>query len=566
LSAEIGQVLKNISIVKKMLGVIMLLSFAAAGTTWLAYSQLTGVTQTFNNVGLSEEAAREAMDLRIDIVAISRMTYQLALDAENAADYRDQNKRRVDEMLDRLPKLEAVADAEEIRQLDTVRTSLKSYFSKIEQMIDVAERSPEDSAAINAALDVALQGQKTVTDNVKVYSNYSSAKMATLRESASENARSAASSLVIIAALAVIFSIALGIWISRFGIAKPISRIVDTFKELARGNLDVAIEGTERTDEIGDLAKTAHYFREQAGENARLALENEDEKARAEEKRQAELHKMAAQFEEAVGGIVQSVSAAASQLETFAREMYETANVTSERSGTVATASEEASSNVETVASATEELTASVQEISGQVDRSNSISDEAVRDADSAASKVHGLSSAAQKIGDIVELISGIAAQTNLLALNATIEAARAGDAGKGFAVVAAEVKELADQTARATTEIADQIAEIQSSTDESATAINGVATTIGKVKEISTAVAASVEQQAAATQEIAHNIQQAAMGTMEVSRSIGTVTEAATKSSATANEVLQASGDLAKQSEFLQSELSRFLATIRAA
>ncbi|TWI81856.1 methyl-accepting chemotaxis protein [Roseibium hamelinense] len=558
--------LKNISIVKKMLGVITLLSVASAGTAWFAYNQLDAVTTAFNKVGQSEEAAREAMDLRIDIVAISRMTYQLAVDTENASEYHAQNKRRSEEMLGRLPKLEAVADREQKSQLTAIKSALTAYFSDIEKMIQMAEQAPEDAAAISQALDVALAGQKNVTDTVKAYSQYSAQAMADERARASAEAQSAALNLVVAAALAVLFCIVLGVWISRYGISKPIADIVLTFKEMAKGNLDVAIAGTDRADEIGDLAKTAHFFKEQAENSARMTAEAEKQQATAEAERKRQLTEMAGQFENAVGGIVQSVSAAASQLEGFSREMAETANLTSDRSSTVATTSEEASHNVETVASATEELTASVQEISGQVERSNQISEEAARDADSAAGKVHGLSSAAQKIGDIVELISGIAEQTNLLALNATIEAARAGEAGKGFAVVAAEVKELATQTAKATEEISAQIAGIQSSTNESATAINGVAETISRVKDISTAVAASVEQQAAATQEIASNIQQAAAGTAEVSRSIATVTEAAEKSSSTANQVLQASGDLAKQAEFLRSELDKFLSTVRAA
>ncbi|GGB39083.1 hypothetical protein GCM10011316_08880 [Roseibium aquae] len=558
--------LKNISIVKKMLGVITFLSIAAAGTTWFAYTQLDAVTTAFNQVGQSEEAAREAMDLRIDIVAISRMTYQLALDTGNASEYRAQNKRRSEEMLGRLPKLEAAADNEQKRQLTAIEAALTAYFSDIEKMIQIAEQAPDDAAAIAKALDVALAGQKNVTDTVKVYSQYSAQTMADERARASAAAQSAAMDLVLTAAFAIAICTILGVWISRYGISKPISKIVHTFQEMATGNLDVAIEGTDRADEIGDLAKTADFFKEQSEKSARLTAEAEQQQARAEAERSRQLAEIASQFEDAVGAIVQSVSAAASQLEGFSREMADTASLTSDRSVTVATTSEEASHNVETVASATEELTASVQEISGQVERSNQISEEAARDADSAAVKVQGLSSAAQKIGDIVELISGIAEQTNLLALNATIEAARAGEAGKGFAVVAAEVKELATQTAKATEEISAQIAGIQSSTNESATAINGVAETISRVKEISTAVAASVEQQAAATQEIASNIQQAAAGTTEVSRSIATVTEAAEQSSATANQVLKASGDLAAQAEFLRSELDKFLSTVRAA
>ncbi|WP_319532227.1 methyl-accepting chemotaxis protein [uncultured Cohaesibacter sp.] len=557
---------KNLPIVHKMLSVLALLGLASAGIAWVSYAQLTSLSRTFSQVGLSEEAAREAMDLRIDIVAISRMTYQLATEPQEANSYYAQNKKRADEMLGRLPKLETAANSEEKKQLQDIRTSLTSYFSVIEDMIRTAEGNPDDTAAIKSALDAALEAQKDVTAKVKVYSTYSGELMATKRANSAEQAAFASQSILLTALLAIVLTTVIAVIIANYGISRPIGRIVGILKSLAEGSNVDAIEGADRKDEIGQLAKAAQFFKEQSEENRRITAENESQKARAEEQQRALLHKMANDFEQSVGSIVNSVSSASSQLESFAKEMYDNANKTSIQSDTVATASLEASSNVETVAAATEELTASVQEISSQVDQSNQMSQVAVRDADSAAEKVHGLSSAAQKIGDIVELINGIAEQTNLLALNATIEAARAGEAGKGFAVVAAEVKQLADQTSKATTEIANQITEIQGSTTDSASAINGVAETINQMNQISAAVAAAVEEQAAATREIARNVQQAASGTSEVTSAIGLVTDAASDSSRTANQVLEAAGELATQSDSLQKQLEKFLSTIRAA
>nr|WP_321460117.1 methyl-accepting chemotaxis protein [uncultured Cohaesibacter sp.] len=557
---------KNLSIVHKMLSVVALLSLAAAGIAWVSYTQLTSLSQTFSQVGQSEEAAREAMDLRIDIVAISRMTYQLATEPQEASSYHAQNKKRADEMLGRLPKLENVANSTEKQQLQDIRTSLNAYFGKIDEMISTAEKDPNDTAAIKAALDNALSGQKDVTAKVKVYSNYSGELMATKRQNSAEHAAFASQSILFTALIAIILGIAIAVVIANYGISRPIGRIVRILKSLAEGADVSEIQGADRKDEIGQLAKAALFFKEQSEENRRITAASESQKAQAEEQQRALLHKMAQDFEQSVGSIVNSVSSASSQLEAFAKEMYNNAQKTSHQSETVATASQEASSNVQTVAAATEELTASVHEITTQVDQSNQMSQTAARDADSAAEKVHGLSSSAQKIGDIVELINGIAEQTNLLALNATIEAARAGEAGKGFAVVAAEVKQLADQTSKATTEIATQITEIQSSTTDSASAINGVAETINQMNQISAAVATAVEEQAAATQEIARNVQQAASGTSEVTSAIGLVTDAAGNSSKTANQVLAAAGELAKQSDSLRGELDKFLSTIRAA
>ena len=273
---------------------------------------------------------------------------------------------------------------------------------------------------------------------------------------------------------------------------------------------------------------------------------------------------MADKFEADVKGVVETVSSAATEMQSSAESLTSTAEETNQQSTAVAAASEQATVNVQTVASATEELTASVQEVGRQVQESTRIAEEAVAEAEKTNTQVTGLAAAAQKIGDVVHLINDIASQTNLLALNATIEAARAGDAGKGFAVVASEVKNLATQTAKATEEISQQVAEIQASTNDAVAAIGQIGGTIGKMSEIARTVASSVDEQISATREIAQNIQEAATGTQEVTTNISSVREAAGETGAAATQVLHATKELSKQSEMLKNQVDQFLTEIR--
>lgn len=282
--------------------------------------------------------------------------------------------------------------------------------------------------------------------------------------------------------------------------------------------------------------------------------------------RRQTLDTLAANFEQAVGGIVGIVASAATELQSSAQTMTSSARQTAEQSVMVASASEEATTNVQTVAAATEQLTGSIREINRQIGESARIAAEASRTTDLTAEKIHRLSEAADKIGEIIGMITKIAAQTNLLALNATIEAARAGDAGRGFAIVAQEVKSLAEQTARATTDISAQVGAIQSSTRESVESIKEITGVIAKMNEIASAISAAMDEQSSATQEIAQNVEQAAQGTSAVSANISSVTTAASETGSAASEVLSAASELSQQSEMLRAEVDRFLETVKVA
>ncbi len=372
--------------------------------------------------------------------------------------------------------------------------------------------------------------------------------------------------ITIVVSLATLAILGLAIFFVVSRIVRPISGLTRVMSHLAQGQTDVDIGWTARKDEIGKMAKAVEVFKVNAIEKTQLEVERAEDERKAVEEKRAMLTALADDFEASVGGVVQQVSSAASQMRSSSEAMSSTAEETRQRSTSMAAASEQASANVQTVATAAEELSGSIAEISRQVGQASDIASGAVQQASDTNAKIQGLAEAAQKIGEVVELITDIAEQTNLLALNATIEAARAGDAGKGFAVVASEVKNLANQTAKATDEIGTQISGVQASTQEAVAAIEAIGKTIGEIDEISTGIASAVEEQGAATQEIARNVEQASTGTREVTGSIAEVSQAANDTGAAATQIRDASSALSEQSERLRGEVDRFLEQVRAA
>ena len=468
-----------------------------------------------------------------------------------------------------LSELSALEDA--LTQLDRslVNPQRRALLSQIQKDIPNYHQAVKDLNKVIVARNAIRDGElssdaKAIMESSEAIADSAGEDQTNLQKSVNASLSSAEYLMIIVSAFALVAGLVAAFFIAR-GITKPVLSLTSAMGKLANQDYSTIVPGSERGDELGQMARAVEIFKLNGIRAKELEAEQHEQEKRAEEEKRKMMMDMAEEFDTQIGSVVNSVSAAASQLNASAKLMSDVAVETERQATEASAASQQTSSNVQTVATATEEMTSTISEISVQVGHASRASSDAVDKVSATNVQMSTLAETSSKIGEVVEMISKIAEQTNLLALNATIESARAGEAGKGFAVVASEVKALAGQTAKATEEIALQISEIQSATNQASTSMQDVSQAIQQVNEISAAIASAMEEQTAATSEISNSIHQAAQGTEIVNTSVMSVSKASEEAGAASGQVMSAASELGQQSAILKTEVDKFIAQVRA-
>ncbi|MFQ5560693.1 MAG: methyl-accepting chemotaxis protein, partial [Nitrospinota bacterium] len=241
-------------------------------------------------------------------------------------------------------------------------------------------------------------------------------------------------------------------------------------EEIARGNLNLNLEGASKQDSLG------------------IALETMVNS----------LNRIVGQLHEVVDRV------AASSL-----QVAETSNSLSQRTSEQASSLQEITKSMIDIGKVTDTNAENAVQANSFATTEYEAASKGVGQMKEMMMAMDGIIHSSQEIAKIIKSIDEIAFQTNLLALNAAVEAARAGKHGKGFAVVAEEVRNLASRSAESARETAELIDGAVKKVKSGSDIAKKTSHSLDNINEGATKIVALLKEIDAASNEQARGISQ---------------------------------------------------------
>jgi methyl-accepting chemotaxis protein len=504
--------------------------------------------------------------IRSDVLSILAAQADPAIDArKGAADLRE----HVAEFREQLSTTQNFRDSATIRQAaQALQGDITAYVDAGENIARLgAARQPVPAAQMarfNEKFETLEVGMGRVSDLIEQHSSATKA---------AAEATQGKASLVTLACLGLV---CVAIFITLRGLNRwllaPIIAIGDHLQALGRGQRAASAPHADRSDEIGELARSAEELRRQLA--AAEALREQQEQAIVESvgAALARLAKgdLSARIEHDLDGVFaplrNNFNDAAAGLSGAMRVVREASDGMLSTSNEISVAVDDLSSRNEQQAASLQEIANAITDVTGQVAGAadavgsaqsavRNVNDEVAQGGaviQSAVAAMDRIEHSSREIGTIIAVIDGISFQTNLLALNAGVEAARAGEAGKGFAVVANEVRALAQRSAEAANDIKQLIfnssSEVESGVRlvrEAGASLDTITAQMADIAAVMHSVSSGANEQAQALRDID-----------ECAKSLERITQS---NAALAEQVSAATRAMVASTERVGDELARF-------
>lgn len=551
-------------------GVLVLFLLGLGTYGMIATTQINDAATIISKDILPRLDTIRTMDITQSDYRVKELNYLTQLDASQRAKALNEKKALGEKFLALGKEIESSMAPEEHEKWVEVQAEWQEYTRISEQIFTLADKGDRVAA-------LSLLGGQSYELYNEISSDFNSLGKKLRDQAEARNTQadldyaSAQKASYSIIALAVLFAIGIGFYISRM-IVVSLQKIDHGIGKLAEGDFRIRERTVQRNDEFGHLSQNLFDMRNKISVLLKSIHSSAEQVAASSE----ELTASAQQSAEVTGQVAQSITevagASSKQMETVSATTLSIEEVTAQieevaaDAGASAKQANQASETAQAGAEAVNQAIAQMQTIEDTVIRSSNV--------------IATLGERSKEIGAIVDTISGIAGQTNLLALNAAIEAARAGEHGKGFAVVAEEVRKLAEQSQAAAKQIAELISNIQSETAIAVSAMQDgtrevktgaqVIDTTGRsfrdiiditkgVAERVDGIAKTIGEVATGAEQIAQSIKSVDEQTKHVTGETQNVSAATQEQSAAMEQIAASSQALSKLAQTLQNEVSKF-------
>ncbi len=370
--------------------------------------------------------------------------------------------------------------------------------------------------------------------------------------------------ILVVIVVAVLFAAAVvGTIFARYtaaDIAKALEKIRSAAKKLAVGELDIAVDITDK-NEFGEMAddfngavsKMREYIEhidysltEISGGNFTVETTVDFMGEFADIKRAIENIIIGLSF------TMNQINEGSEQVALGAQQLADSAQQLAEGASNQAGAVDELTATIENAADSAKDSARKADEAYQNAQKFARVAQESNQDMRLLTEAMERITATSREIENIITEIEDIASQTNLLSLNASIEAARAGEAGRGFAVVADQIGKLATDSAQSAVNTKNLIVKSLQEVKNGNEITEKTTSALGEVIEGIRFLADTSQETSELSREQAENI-------IQIRAGIEQIADVASGNSAVAEETSATSEELLAQSENLKAMVEQF-------